>query len=305
LPLLLGHDRCRTSVPSGSVASVLLGGSGTIHRRREWFAMTRIFVFVAASLLLCACCPRQISPEMAVYGPQSDLILKGTVRVLHTSTVDAPDADSLGVVRVDAVIKTPAGLAGIEGRDITVKFKEIRANYVGQELILFTSITVFGDEIAVVELGSRPPVGEHATVAELERDAVKARAIGHERMLQEQVLRADAILVGMVSGTRPVDRRRAEPRDSEHDPMWTVAVVQVEEGLKGVDTDTLHFVFAASNDVAWFRSPKPQKGDRGVFLLRRDELRNDRLTLLDSNGFQVDKESIVKVREFTTRSDHD
>jgi hypothetical protein len=58
-------------------------------------------------------------------------------------------------------------------------------------------------------------------------------------------------------------------RISEHDPDWHEAVVQVDSVAKGrPPAGGIVIGFPLSRDVAWYRAPKFQVGQRGVWLLR-------------------------------------
>ena len=57
---------------------------------------------------------------------------------------------------------------------------------------------------------------------------------------------------------------------SEHDPLWREAVVAVDAVEKGHHPgDQAVVQFPASRDVAWYRVPKLQEGQQGVFLLHK------------------------------------
>jgi hypothetical protein len=51
-------------------------------------------------------------------------------------------------------------------------------------------------------------------------------------------------------------------------------VVEVERREKGdvKEGQRLKVAYASSRDVMWFRAPKPERGDRAVFLLHRRKL---------------------------------
>ncbi|MEZ4811123.1 MAG: hypothetical protein R2819_12250 [Allomuricauda sp.] len=236
---------------------------------------------------------------MAVYGPKSDFIFKGKIRILHTSTTDSPDAESMGVVQVMDIIKAPPNLSDIVGRDITVLFSNISEMAVGKELILYSIVGVLGDEIAVTEVGNMAVDDMRYSNKALQEYAIEADQDNNDAKLRELVHSSELILYGTV--TRTVQLETDAGRDSEHDPMWTEAIIEVDETLKGNTDKTTSFVFAASSDVAWYQYPKFREGDKGVFLLRRqseETFLKDRLSLVDKAEFYKDKESISKIRKF-------
>jgi hypothetical protein len=90
--------------------------------------------------------------------------------------------------------------------------------------------------------------------------------------MRKRVAEADAVVVGKVTETGPVGRTEPPPA-SEHDPQWRTAVVVVERGEKGdlKEGQPVRVAYPSSRDVMWFLAPKPQPGDRAVFLLHRRE----------------------------------
>jgi hypothetical protein len=99
--------------------------------------------------------------------------------------------------------------------------------------------------------------------------------VGNEELaaLRKRVAEARAVVVGEVAETRPVGQTE-QPPTSEHDPQWKTAVVVVERCEKGdvKEGQRVTVAYPSSRDVMWFRAPKPEPGDRAVFLLHHREL---------------------------------
>ncbi len=254
---------------------------------------------VAVAMLSTGCSTiPEISPEMAVHGPKSDFVFRGRIRILHTSTIDSPDAGVMGVVRVVDIVQGPPSLANGRGRDVTVQFADIDSMSVADDLLLFTNITVLGDEIGLTEVASLPWDETRLTTSALQQDLARAMDDHDDEALREQVRSSEVVIFGTVMRTTPLKVEGA--RDTEHDPMWTEAVVQVEEQMKGDSVETVSFVFSASTDVAWFGAPKIREGDRGVFLLRTREnatLMKDRLALIHKTEFRAEQAAMDRIRE--------
>lgn len=87
-----------------------------------------------------------------------------------------------------------------------------------------------------------------------------------DRKLRELLESAEAVVVAKVVSAVEL---REEWRASEHDPRWSLAKIAVVRTLKG-EPRTTSVVFAGSDDIRWFRSPKLHPGDEGIFLLRHD-----------------------------------
>jgi hypothetical protein len=119
--------------------------------------------------------------------------------------------------------------------------------------------------------------GSMVAAPELGRDP---RSAARQRRARERMAQAEVVVAGLVesvqlpsaalkAATRAVlAPRPPSPPVSEHDPEWREAVVRVERVHKGAHGGGRVVVrFAASQDVRWFRAPKFQAGQQGVFAL--------------------------------------
>jgi hypothetical protein len=103
----------------------------------------------------------------------------------------------------------------------------------------------------------QPTPGTQIAAPQLDETGLKARIVG-----------ADLVILGQVRSLQPGPKA---PHLSEHNADWQDAVVDVESFIKGATRPKIVVVrFPASTDIAWFRSPKLQRGERHVFILRRD-----------------------------------
>jgi hypothetical protein len=171
------------------------------------------------------------------------------------------------VVRVERVLQAPDDLGARKGSEVTVRLQSPARK--GQRAVFFTVGWISGEGLAVQEVG-RQPAGE---LEAMEKQVGDLRRKDEIADLRRRVKAADAVLVGEVADTKPVGRKE-EPPTSEHDPVWRTAVVVVSSGEKGdmKEGQRVEVAYASSRDVMWFRAPKPQKGDRAVFLLHRRSL---------------------------------
>ena len=84
--------------------------------------------------------------------------------------------------------------------------------------------------------------------------------------LAQRLAQADIVTSGVVIATGPVQPSRS---GFEHGPDWQQATIEIETVEKGkVASKTITVLFSNSTDIAWYRSPKLKKGDRGVWLLQ-------------------------------------
>jgi hypothetical protein len=214
-------------------------------------------------------------------------IFRGTIQRRNAATMDSvPVSDRTVVVRVDEILQAPEALAGYLGQEITVQLSGRQKVQEGQQAVFYTNGWLFGDSIAVQSIGHHPvartrelllsqPAGPTATPRE---------TLAH-RDLQKRVAEAETVVTGKVinvripqssSGGRPATAAATESdaavepsgRISEHDPEWREAVIEVEEVEKGrTQTRNVVILFPSSNDVQWYRAPKFEAGQQGVFLL--------------------------------------
>ena len=123
---------------------------------------------------------------------------------------------------------------------------------------------MFGDSIGVVEIGSYVQGRAEAAPQTLARDVEKAKMAEADRELKAKLDKAQLVVAGRAIAVKPLLR----PFLTEHDPQWSEAEIEVTEVLKGTPAGKVTIVFPASNDVMWYKAPKPKVGEESIFLLR-------------------------------------
>jgi hypothetical protein len=199
---------------------------------------------------------------------RAGFVFAGEVVQTRATTMELVEpTNETAVVRVERVLSAPDDLGVKRGSQVTVRLQSAAKK--GQRAVFFTVGWISGDGLAVQEVG-RQPAGELDEMKKQMEDAVRKDELA---ALRRRVKEAQAVVVGTVGDTGPVGRKEAPP-GSEHDPLWQAAVVVVETGEKGdmKQGQRLKVAFASSQDVMWFRAPKPQQGDKAVFLLHQREL---------------------------------
>jgi hypothetical protein len=218
----------------------------------------------------------------------------GTILHLGAATMtDVTIDDHTAVVHVDHVLHAPDTFAGIEGQRITIQLAlNVDPPAVGQTLTFFAEGRVFGESIAVAEIGRLPvdSVEPHVSAA-LAAGAPAGAFDGVLQEMQQDRLRehaagADAVVVGRV-----VSVEKAGPvTHSEHDPDWwraTIDVYHVERGQ--VTPGRVRVLYANSSDVRWRRAPKPQPSQGGVWILHQSPAGLRRIApfqILDPEDYQ-------------------
>lgn len=227
---------------------------------------------------------------------QSGLVFRGTVQRLKGATMErVPVSDKTIVVRVDEVLQAPETLEGLTGTDITVELGPRQKVKAGDEAVFYTNGWMFGESVAVRAVGVRPvPSATRAVLAM--RSAEPPKNL-RQRKMEERVSSADLVVTGTVRDVRlpadepaPLTASRTATRSSkrgaaaaapetvrrrpitEHDPQWREAVVEVADVEKGSGQKREVVVrFPSSNDVRWYRAPKFEPGQQGVFILHKAE----------------------------------
>jgi hypothetical protein len=209
---------------------------------------------------------------------QSNFIFQGTVSRLNATTEpQVPASSSTAVVLVENLIEGSNMASDVVGHEVTVQLLRPGSVVAGRRVLFFSNVAVVGKSVAVKEV-AHFDVTRSSTMTAQASDYVKRKP---ELAMQARVAGADLVVTGRVASiNRP--ERRAGPPSSEHDPEWTEAIIEVQSTEKGPAAPRLTVSFPASDDIGWFRSPKFQVGQAGVFLLRRSRDRDTPpLTALD------------------------
>ena len=206
--------------------------------------------------------------------PQVPFVFHGTIIALGKSTVALLKVSDLtAVVRVDAVVRAPDAMRAIVGHEITVQLREPAS--LGEKAEFFAQGLLYGASLAVTEVRKRkavesqPAPVERLSGARSESTADRDRARALRTRLKGRAAEASSVVVGRITGIMEVATTTARPRETEHDPHWTMATVVVDRVIKGQTSKTVKVMFANSQDVMWYRAPKLAVGQRAVLLLQK------------------------------------
>jgi hypothetical protein len=222
----------------------------------------------------------------AISKESAKFIFEGKVSKTKAANVKAmSDAGRSAVVTIERVVSAPEPLTAYTGQNVTVRLAEGEQVKQGQRATFYTNGLVFGENLGVQSLGHEPVKAKAATAAALTAaggtvEHSAARMAAH-RKIREQVSEAPVVISGKVvavglptsAGAAVAAASGASNPEwiSEHDPSWREAVVEVKDVHKGaVGTERVVLRFPSSTDVRWYRAPKFQVGQEGVFSLHRD-----------------------------------
>ena len=191
-----------------------------------------------------------------------------------------PLSAAVTVVEVDDVYRAPPAMRFLAAKPITLVTRHAKSPRTGQLVVFLANGWLYGESIAMVELAHESLDFDRVRLSEhlMNEDANSA-----DDALRERLRLADVVVAGSVVATRQLPFNLASA--SEHSPYWSEATVDPLSFEKGAAASgELRFLYASSRDIKWSRSPKPSVGEEGVWLLRRQyvrEVRERTLTLLD------------------------
>ena len=214
---------------------------------------------------------------MATSPQESTFTFVGTVKERNAATMaeEVPVTQSTAVVHVDAVLQAPPMLANRAGTDITVLLSDPEQVQEGQQATFFTTGWIYGEDIAVQEVGHEEGSVDDERAAEL---AALSPGTPENRThrLQQRLAEADVVVAGMVSEIKFPEGYNTQGLVSEHAPLLREATIQIETAYKGdlpAEQDTIKAIFFASQDVRWYRTPILAVGQKGIFVLDKREIR--------------------------------
>ena len=215
------------------------------------------------------------SPQVDDLRRQSTFTFVGTVKELNAATMaEVPVTESTAVVTVDEVLQAPPMLARRAGTDITVQLSDAEQMQVGQQATFFTTGWMYGEDVAVQEVGHVEGIVGDERAAEL---AALSPGTPENRTLrlQQRLADADVVVLGMVSNIGFPEGYDTQGLVSEHAPLWRQATIQIQAVYKGdlpADQDTIKAIFSRSEDVRWYRTPILDVGQKGIFVLNKREI---------------------------------
>jgi hypothetical protein len=214
-----------------------------------------------------------MSSEIDDLKRQATFTFVGTVKNLNATTMaQVPVTDRTVVVTVDEVLQAPPVLRDLAGTDVTVQLSSSQQVREGQQATFFTNGWLYGQSIAVQEVGHvEGRVGEShaAELAALSPGTPENRTL----RLRQRLADADVVVVGTVSNISMPEQRPRGPI-TEHDPEYREATIDVHAVEKGdPPQDQIKVVYAASDDIRWHSTPTFHVGQSGIFLLDKQEIR--------------------------------
>lgn len=226
---------------------------------------------IMPGLVVClsaAGCATTRSEKLPKLVQEANYIFRATIERVDASNVDAvPASERTVVAKVEAVFEGAANHGDFAGRSITVILPAEQAAQPGESLDVFGRVLAYGETLAVDAVDVLEATGDASSRADQVREAI---ATNRDQALRTRLQSADLVLLGAVT-TEPARLPGGSALAvSEHDPLWRVVEVRSEQVLRG-SAEKVSVVFASSDDIRWFRSPKLKPNTRGIFILRMQE----------------------------------
>jgi hypothetical protein len=201
-----------------------------------------------------------------------------TMREVSVSTTTA-------VVTIEEVYRAPPVLQSLVGKSVTVVTKSGISPLPGQFVVFLANGWLYGESIAVIELAHESLDFDRARLSE---HLMKEDALSADDALRERLRLADLVVSGKVAATRRVQTLNMASA-SEHAPLWSEATIDPVSFEKGIaPVAEMRVLYAASQDIRWYRSPKPAVGEQGIWVLHRqyvEDLKQEAFTALDPLDF--------------------
>jgi hypothetical protein len=209
---------------------------------------------------------------MALSKADAPFVFEGSVKSLSASNVSAVPADARTVVvQVEHVRQAPRALAGLAGKEVTVRMGPRETVAAGDKAVFFADALVFGDHLAVQSLG-------HDPLAAVEARAALVGAAPIVNTVRRRVDQARSVVSGRVTAVRPEAPPPAKAKAglaaapgreviSEHAPLWHEAVIDVSAVHKGPNQKQVVVRFPMSTDVRWRLAPRFKTGQTGTWVL--------------------------------------
>jgi hypothetical protein len=199
----------------------------------------------------------------------SDYIFKGTINDNQEVTLPIQvDNAIVKSVNVLDVIASGKGHENFEGRNVQVVFNPKDKYEIGKSYVFYTKTWLFGETLTVVANS----VASDFDVNKIEQEVTKYQQAQQDQKIQERLKEAELVIIGEVEKIGDFNQNQNRRKLSEHIPLWKESTIQIVETLKGTNTSkNIRVLYAASQDVHWYHTPKLVVGQRRIYILNRKQ----------------------------------
>lgn len=225
---------------------------------------------------------------------KSNFIFSGTIVKMNTANIEIVPPAPIAIVRVDEVLDAVSPYEQMRGKEITVLLATAKNRRAGAKQVFFTSGWYYGKTLGVKETPNNLVITEKLEVLK-NRIAVERVNIRNDS-LRAELLKAVLVVRGTVVDAN-IKVEKKPGLETEHDPEFRKAIIEIKEVLKGRTTETrIEVIYASSEDVMWHESPKLAKGQEAIFLL---QLRQAPAIYRISSFTMLDKRDVLSTEEMS------
>lgn len=234
-------------------------------------------------LCILACGP----PKNIEDGIDAPFIFRATVERVGAATLpEISDVSNCIVVKVNEVIYAPPGFTDWTGKSITVAVKESGKQKAGVEQVFYTNGWLYGKSLAVLEVASKD--SREVT----NQQVLDGVARNQDNKVRERLKASELVVSGQVI---KIGETIQQKTISEHDPIWTAAIIKIDSVEKGkIQGSELKIFFASSGDIMWEVSPKFKVGDEGIWLFNRTSIEKGFIISEREDFYPIEKLNYIR-----------
>ncbi|MCX6249854.1 MAG: hypothetical protein NTX61_03785 [Bacteroidetes bacterium] len=231
--------------------------------------LIRNLILLLILVFINQCRTTGVSSNMDGLFQNSDFIFQGKIlKMNETNFPGIQKSEKTLIVKVTKIIQSSKDYEDFVNNDVTVVLPDDKKYSLqeGSEYIYFTKIWLIGKTLAT-------KVNEVETsiqnFEQVKNNLTLYQEKTHQDTLKKRVTNANVVALGKILEVKDAEDKRP-PNESEHNPTYRIATLQIEELLKGdIKEKRIDFFFSDSYDIRWYKSPKFKVDDQGVFLLSR------------------------------------
>jgi len=196
---------------------------------------------------------------------RSNFIFYGTIIKMNASNIGLSATNATAIVKVDKIIDAVAPYELMEGKEITVLLASTNDKKENLQQVFYTTGWYYGKTLGVKEVRNAQP---KRLQDDLQKTIANERVNIHNDSVNVELQKSSLVVIGTVTDVGKEEKETLS-MESEHDPRYIKAVIQIKQVLKGkTDNKQIAVFFSGSDDVAWNQSPKLNKGLEAIFLLQ-------------------------------------
>ena len=197
---------------------------------------------------------------------RSNFIFYGTIVKMNASNIEVATSLPTAIVKIDEIIDAVPPYDEMKGKEITVLLASPQRNKAGDKQVFFTTGWYYGKTLGVKETPNNLFVPEK--LDGLQKKILTERINIRNDSLREELKKTILVIQGTVVEA-DIKVEENPSLESEHDPEFKKAVIEIKEVIKGKVTGRkVEVYYSSSDDVMWYSSPKLTKGMEGIFLLQ-------------------------------------